>query len=92
MAIKSDFKIVKDEKDFLLIQDTCKVNFMSVTNDAENVVFGLRLSKRLKNGQRLYYVDSQGSLDEIFWDKNGFKDFGSLLESEQKEILKGVVL
>lgn len=43
--------------------------FPSVTNDAENVVAELRM--KLKAGQRLFYYDSEGRLDEIVIDERG---------------------
>lgn len=47
----------------------------SVTNDAERVVADMLANGLLRVGKRLYYYDSDGVLDEIKFDPDGFTGF-----------------
>jgi len=72
--MRAVFSIVSVKDDFVLIKDECnKCNSMSVTNDAEAVVEFLwsrfNLSKR-----RLFYIDSNGVVDELLC--RGFRFVG----------------
>ena len=59
----------------------------SVTNDAEYVTQTLFDMGWLPNGRRLFYYDTDGSLDELMHENGVFKDFKVLnwdkWESEQ---------
>lgn len=60
---RANYEIVEDLTDRLVIRDLGPWDrFMSVTNDAENVV--KELAGRL-NGRRLFYYDSEGFLGEL---------------------------
>ncbi len=48
---------------------------LTVTNDAEWVVFAMLSEGTLKPGQRLYYYDSDGALDEIVVHQGRFAGF-----------------
>ena len=49
----------------------------SVTNDVEAVVQELVMEGHLREGQRLYYFDSDGQLDEILVKDGQFLGFAS---------------
>lgn len=49
--------------------------FMTVTNDAENVVKELAEQGLLPNGRQLLYYDSSGDFDEIVVENGQFKGF-----------------
>lgn len=80
--LRSSFYIEIDRYGILLISDNCnKENTMSITNDAENVIKFLYKNKILKN-KRLFYIDSEGRIDELLHKdgkfinfKSGFNDF-----------------
>ena len=65
----SNYEIVEDSitgEDPLIIKDVGPWNkFTSVTNNAERVVIDLFVSRKLMEGQRLLYYDTEGNLDEI---------------------------
>lgn len=74
--MKSDWVVVAPESgsDKVTIRDMN--GRTSVTNDAENVVAYLVHHYILKEGQRLFYYDSEGHKDEMLWDKEqGFIGF-----------------
>lgn len=54
--------------------------FPTVTNDAEFVVETLIKEERLKIGQRLFYVDSEGHKDEILVKDGKFSGFSTIKE------------
>ncbi len=59
--------------------------FMTVTNDAEGVVRSLWDSALLVPGRRLFYIDSEGDLDELIWTGSGrFWDFRRLSDAERE--------
>lgn len=49
--------------------------FLSVTNNAQQVVEELRVSGKLRVNQRLFYYDSEGQLDEILHKNGRFTGF-----------------
>ena len=59
----------------LVIKDVGGVNNTSITNAAEEVIKRLISFGSLKAGQRLFYFDSEGDLDEILWVKGRFLGF-----------------
>lgn len=59
----SNYRVIESTAAYLLIKDLGPwEQFLSVTNDAENVV--RRLAWTL-NGRRLFYIDSEGQTDEL---------------------------
>ena len=62
----------------LVLQDIGPWNTCpTITNDVENVVYDLaHVLGRLKPGQRLFYYDSEGVLDEIIHEGGKFVRFG----------------
>jgi hypothetical protein len=87
---KSNYKIIEVNDDFVIIRDIGPWNeYLSVTNDAENVVKDL--ANLLADGRRLAYYDSENCLDEILIteDKNsniifnGFKHLKLFCQVEQ---------
>ena len=77
--MRAQFEIVVETPESLTIRDTGGLRSMSITNDAEAVVDSLLQSGRLRQGMRLEYYDSNGDLDEIVFDQNGFVAFHVLL-------------
>ena len=49
--------------------------FPTVTNDVENVVFDLFDRGELYDGRELFYIDSEGVMDEILHEEGIFKGF-----------------
>lgn len=73
---KANYEIVSEEPDVVTIRDLGPHDqFMTVTNAAEEVVAELFQSGILKDGQRLYYYDSSGDLDEIVVENRKFRGF-----------------
>jgi hypothetical protein len=65
-----------DGSDPLVIKDIGRGSRqMSVTNDAEGVVERLLRDGRLQPGQRLFYYDSEGGLDEMLVKDGKFAGF-----------------
>lgn len=77
---RSNYRIVRDDGTFktpLVIADVGPWDqFLSVTNDAENVVKELVERGRLPEGRRLLYYDSDGYLDELLIKNGEFDGFG----------------
>lgn len=72
-GLRCQFEIVFRDEHLVRIRD---VNGpMSVTNDAESVVCYLMRTGVIHVGMRLEYYDSDGELDEIRFDANGFVGF-----------------
>lgn len=75
--IMSKFDILGYGKNYVLIQDKCDDDnyyAMSVTNDAENVVRYLMNIFELK-GKRIFYIDTDGRVDELEHDGEKFTGF-----------------
>ena len=71
--IRSYFRIEDNRPRFpLVIRDLCKRNFMTVTNDIENVVEYLYAENLLTPERKLYYYDTKGDLDEIVHENGQF--------------------
>lgn len=47
----------------------------TITNDVEAVVADLYATSDLKNGRRLFYIDSEGNKEEILHADGAFVDF-----------------
>ncbi len=70
---KSNYKIIGQYEDCLLIEDVGPWDkYLTVTNDAENVV--AELSPRL-NGRRLDYLDSDGDRSTLLVKEGKFAGF-----------------
>ena len=61
---------------------------MTITNAAEAVVEELCESKVLAKGQRLWYYDSVGELDELLVENGQFAGYGYLKDEEKKLLTK----
>jgi hypothetical protein len=67
------YDIINTSDDHMIIRDIgANSGYMSVTNAAEAVVAELLPTL---NGRRLYYYDSDGSLDELLIKDNKFNGF-----------------
>ena len=77
MTLRANYKIVsKRSGNSVTIRDVGPWDrFMSVTNDAENVVEDLFRLGFLSEGERLFYYDSDDELDEIVIEDGQFKRF-----------------
>ena len=72
--MKSSFSITEIKDDRVIILDN-NMGGKSVTNDAENVVEYLY---NIYGNRRIFYIDSEGILDELRHTKGEFVGFGSL--------------
>lgn len=73
--------ILKDE--FILIRDI-GTDCISVTNDAENVVWDILHDQRVSC--RIFYFDSQGDLDELVHDGKKFVRFAPLSNVDEYSV------
>ena len=71
--MKSSFSITEIKDDRVVILDN-NLGGRSVTNDAENVVEYLY---NLYGNRRIFYIDSDGVLDELRHNNGNFVGFGS---------------
>ena len=71
--MKSSFSITEIKDDRVVILDN-NLGGRSVTNDAENVVEYLY---NVYGDRRIFYIDSDGVLDELRHNKGEFVGFGS---------------
>ena len=71
--MKSSFSITEIKDDRVVILDN-NLGGRSVTNDAENVVEYLY---NVYGNRRIFYIDSEGILDELRHNKGEFVGFGS---------------
>ena len=70
---RSNYIVVLKCESQVLIRDLGPwENYLSVTNDVENVVKELLIHGTIKPGMRLLYIDSY---NEILFDGNGFLGF-----------------
>lgn len=72
-GMRASYSVVLAAPDVVVIRDR-RIG-MTITNDAEAVVKDLLAKGVLKTGMRLHYYDTDGRLDELLFDENGFKDF-----------------
>jgi hypothetical protein len=73
---RANYEIVSNTPDRLTIRDLGPWDqFWTVSNDVEQVVAELYLFGHLRRGQRLFYYDSAGALDEILHKDGRFRDF-----------------
>ena len=71
--MKSSFSITEIKDDRVVILDN-NLGGRSVTNDAENVVEYLH---SVYGNRRIFYIDSEGILDELRHKNGNFVGFGS---------------
>ena len=71
--MKSSFSITDIKDDRVVILDN-NLGGRSVTNDAENVVEYLH---SVYGNRRIFYIDSDGVLDELRHNNGNFVGFGS---------------
>lgn len=74
--VRCHFDIAANEPDRLVLRDIGgELPVPSVTNDAEAVVETLAAYGSLPAGRRLYYIDSDGKVDEIVHEGGKFVRF-----------------
>ena len=74
--MKANINVVESTEKSLTIEDVGPWDtYKSVTNDVENVVEFLVKNKVLKEGQKLFYYDSNKFLDEIIVSQGKFVSF-----------------
>ena len=74
--MKAKFTVEKHESGvFIFIRDTGHNTGRSVTNDAEYVIEQLYLEYGITDETRIFYEDSQGSIDEIVHSGKSFRGF-----------------
>ena len=79
MGLPARFDIVKETSEYVLIKDLGPWNTrLTVTNDAEQVV---RILASHLSGRRLFYIDSEGSTDELLVRGGEFAGFAPGLDS-----------
>jgi hypothetical protein len=72
----ANFKIMEQRENFVIIKDIGPWDkHISVTNDAEWVVQRLFRDNDIIEGQKLFYIDSEGQADEILIENGQFKGF-----------------
>jgi len=71
--LKSKFSIQHVDDNTVLIKDLSNQynKYISITNDAENVVEYLTKAGILNKKRRLFYIDTEGDVDELVHDGNG---------------------
>jgi len=76
---KSNYVVIEDDllhEKPLVIRDIGPWDeYLSVTNDAENVVKELRAIGMLPDGRRLFYIDTEGESAEIVIKDGEFSNF-----------------
>ena len=73
----------------LIIEDTGPWDaHRTVTNDAERVVANLISDGLLPEGRRLWYYDSEGSLDELVIKDGRFYEYNPLTASEVAGVIQ----
>ena len=72
----ANYKVVVVGPDRIKIRDVGPWDkYLTVTNDAENVVRELAVQGLLPAGRRLFYYDSDGRLDELLVKDGAFVGF-----------------
>jgi hypothetical protein len=64
MEIHAIFDIIKESQDFVFIKDIGHKNHIAITNDAQFVLSKLAAEYDI-NRRRVFYMDSDGQIDEI---------------------------
>jgi hypothetical protein len=72
--MKAKFHILSETADYVLINDDYDGSCFTVTNDAENVVEILYNEYNIQN-KRIFYRDTDNSLDELLHENNKFTGF-----------------
>ena len=70
----ADYDLVTINDQFVYIKDSGHNQFKTVTNDVQFVLSSLQTDYNLKN-QRVFYRDSQGTIDEIGHNAGIFQSF-----------------
>ena len=78
------YSIVRNTPEELLIKDVSNdyPRAVSITNAAEEVVRELFAFGKLKDGQRLLYIDTDGRTDELLHSNGRFVDFKLLGDTQ----------
>jgi hypothetical protein len=72
----ANFRVEYEEETKLVIRDVGPWDqFPTVTNDAEDVVDRLVVEGQLPPGRRLFYIDSEGQMDQILVKEGKFAGF-----------------
>lgn len=73
--LRSSFNIEEIKENYVLIKDNSNMTeTMSVTNDAENVI-GFLYGRGILANRRLFYIDTEGRVDELKHNGNHFQSF-----------------
>jgi hypothetical protein len=73
---RARYEVVRTMPEAVLIRDLGPHDqFLTVTNAAEEVVEEMYAAETLKPGQRLFYYDSEGDVDEIVHEDGRFVGF-----------------
>ena len=83
--MKANFKIEESNNTYVLIRDLCSEQnpSMSITNDAESVVDFLWHKNLLGKQTRIFYIDTEGRVDELLHHYRKFDGFKFGYISEQ---------
>lgn len=75
----ANFRIIDKSQRCVIIKDIGPWNqFLTITNDVEWVVEKLFKDRDIFNGQRLFYIDSDGYFDEIVIEDGKFSSFSPI--------------
>jgi hypothetical protein len=88
--MRANYQIVNifDEKKIIYIRDLCETFCcMSVTNDAENVIAKIFSDYPQLIEYRVFYVDTEGRVDELQHERERFTGFKFGYASEQDFLL-----
>lgn len=74
--MKSNYEIVSQSKDFVVLRDIGPWDhYMTITNNADDIVADLFKTGMLTVNKRLLYYDSENNLDEILLTNKQFAGF-----------------
>jgi len=63
--MRAEFEVVKSESRYILVKDLCKPNTITVTNDVHRVTSFIIYEYNIPFGKKIYYIDSNGRIDEL---------------------------
>lgn len=75
--MKSNYIVISSDPEKVVLRDLGPWNtYMTITNDAENVVQHLYEMGAVREGTRIYYYDSDNELTELRHEDGAFIGFG----------------
>ena len=79
MTKRSNYKIASSDCSTVILRDVGPHDkYLTVTNDAENVVRDIHRKGLLSSSQDLYYFDTEGELTELIYENGKFSRFRTM--------------